>query len=205
MSRQKIEEHWQLPNDFTKQTSTKIKGRLNIGSTEPTGIWIDNFISKYVELEVYLSQCYILDPSGSIKVRKPSKFISSALEAQKFDTMINRVIVGLTKILAFGNRIVLRSDYENEKKHRDRLKRIAKSKRTEMKVTEKKKIVKDKIIRFRTTFLFLFLELVIIVLSFFFNDIIWVRILLYTLIPVFLILVVIGFFLEKKRRTNDKE
>ena len=199
-SKQQAEGYLEMPNEYSKSISQNIKNRFNIGSAEPTGIWIDKFISKYVDLESYLFQCYILDPSEKILYRKPSKFISSALEAQKFDTMIDRILKGISKILAYGNRIVLKRDYNEKKKQRDRLKREEKRKEEEKKLHEKKSFIIDLIVRYKTTYALLFLELVIIVLSVLFTDIMWVRILLFTLIPVFLVMAIVGYILESKNK-----
>lgn len=107
--------------------------------------------------------------------------------------MSNRVIRGLQKILFYKTKIVFRSEYDEKKKEKDRERRLERLKEKEEKKTTIKHQIMRIIIRYRVGFLMIFFELILIILSFLFNEVFWVRILLYVLIPLFLLLSIIGF------------
>ena len=168
------------------------------------------FIQDFNDLEQLLEECVILKFDGTRIQRQPISYVSQVNRVQKLETKLSYVLEGLERLTLLRNNLMLKKEYkkikeekirEKEEKKVEEKKKIA----DEKKLFEKKKMsffqqIKQVLMKYKITFLVAFGELILIILAFQFTQLRSVRILIYTLIPVFFIAFVLGFIFERRKK-----
>ncbi len=205
ISKVKVDESLSIPRRSTSKIATKIKRVVNTDTNQISSNWMERFINSFLDLEELLFNYYILNNLGELKVRKPSKHISDTLDAKKPETMLNRVLQGVSILLRYDN-YILKTEYKEIQRKKTKVKREEKKKLTEEKKLEEKKKknpfqqFKQMLMKFRITFFVAFSELILIILASQFNQLRSVRILTYVLIPLLFIAFILGFIFERRKK-----
>jgi len=200
-----VDESLDIPKKSTSELAGKTKRILQSDPNKIISDWLERFITSFLDLEEILFNYYVLNYLGDIRVRKPSKHISDALDARKPETMLDRVLKGISILLRYDN-YILKTDYKEIQSKKAKKKREEKKKLAdEKKLLEKKKMpffqqTKQVLMKYKITFLVAFGELILIILAFQFTQLRFVRILIYTLIPVFFIAFILGFIFESRKK-----
>ena len=148
---------------------------------------------------------YVLNNLGEIKVRKPSKHISDTLDAKKPETMLNRVLHGISILLRYDN-YILKIEHKEMQGKKAKVKRDEKKKLIEEKKPEEKKKkallqqIKIILMKYRITFFIAFSELILIILASQFTQLRSVRILTYVLIPLLFVAFILGIIFERRKK-----